>query len=195
MHCVLCAMCSVCCVLCAVLCAVCCAMHCALCVVCCALCACSCHRRVLFSCGLGGAHTTTLSLKIVEDLERIESSIKSSASGRVVGEQVGTKCGAPRMFKCWVSLWIMSIYWQSNRLQAVKAYMCIESGSSNFFCIAQNTFDRPPSFWTFGRFFWRTRRQIGLIWDWIIYGIDIRELYQIYLGVGDIIEKIIQKTE
>ena len=85
-----------------VLCAVCYAV----CSMCCVLCACSCHRRVLFSCGFGGAHTTTLSLKIEEDLERIESIIKSSGSGigRVVGEQVGTKCGAPRMFKCWVSL-------------------------------------------------------------------------------------------
>ena len=81
---VFCVLCVVWCALCTVLCAVCvlcvlCAVRalCAvLCVVCCALCACSCHRRVLFSCGLGGAHTTTLSLKIQEDLERIESIIK-----------------------------------------------------------------------------------------------------------------------
>ena len=81
-----CVLCAVCFVLCPALWGVLCNV---LCVLCCALCACSCHRRVLFSCGFGGAHTTTLSLKIQEDLERIESSIKSSGIGRVLVNKLG----------------------------------------------------------------------------------------------------------
>ena len=126
----LCAVCSMCCVLCA-----CCALRC---VLCCALCAVRCvrARAIVVSSSVAAWAARTQQLwawkfkKILKGLNR-SSSASRSGSGRVVGEQVGTKCGAPRMFKCWVSLWTMSIYWQSNRQQAMKAFMCIESGSSN----------------------------------------------------------------